>query len=379
MNARLTRGQSLVLAAATLPMIGAGVAGGWGTYTNIAAEFGRAATAIGVVAAGEGATLVLALVMLGLTMLGQAAPAPVRAGLWGAPLAAAATGLAVADNGTEAVVYAMTPMAMCVAAEGLGLLARRIVVHRTGIDMEVQRRNAETVQRLAYHQARAANHPSTRARRRSQLAAWRLAARVGEDDAELGAHLVQVQRERLRQGADAALGDMLTVKPATPPQQLVKDRSATAVLRERFAEMDPVDAVRIAHEAQPSLPPAELASQLIGYGVIVDAVQVALILGRAPAEVTVERAAQQGATPVAPQVGDERPALTKSDAIRDAALLLGPDAPAADIAAAVAARHRIDVKPNHVRAVLARPVKRGATPPQHPHDPRIGQGGEGYN
>jgi hypothetical protein len=217
MGNTLTRGQQLVLVAATLPMIGAGVAGGLGTYTNIATEFGRAETALGVVAAGEGVTLVLALVMVGLTMLGQAAPLPVRAGLWLAPAAAALTGVVVADGVTEAVVYAMTPMAMSASAEGLGLLARRIVVHRTGVDVETQRRNAETVQRLAYHRARAANHPKPRARKRSELASWRLAKRVGVGDTELGAQLVEVQRERLLQGADTALLDMLAVQPAAAP------------------------------------------------------------------------------------------------------------------------------------------------------------------
>ncbi|MFI6123264.1 hypothetical protein ACIBCU_26385 [Streptomyces sp. NPDC051064] len=211
----LTWGQILVLIAACVPMAGAGVAGGWGTYTNIAAEFHRAATAAGVVAAGEGVTLVLALVMVGLTMLGQAAPAPVRAGLWLAPLAAAVTGIVVADDITESVVYAMTPMAMSASAEGLGLLARRIVVHRTGVDMEVQRRNADTIQRLAYHRARAANHPGKWAKKYSARASWRLAKQVGVGDTELGGKLVEVQRERLTEGADAALLNMLTV--GTPP------------------------------------------------------------------------------------------------------------------------------------------------------------------
>ncbi|MEW2083494.1 hypothetical protein [Streptomyces sp. NPDC005283] len=229
-QARLTRGQKVVLVAATVPMIGAGVAGGYGTYTNIATEFGRAATALGVVAAGEGVTLVLALVMVGLTMLGQSAPAPVRAGLWLAPVAAALTGIVVADNGTEAVVYGMTPMAMSASAEGIGLLARRIVVHHTGVDMEVQRRNAETVQRLAYHRARAANHPSEWARKRSLRASWRLAARVGEGDAELGAQLVEVQRERLREGADAALADMLSVGTSKPAVETVVERVEVPVV-----------------------------------------------------------------------------------------------------------------------------------------------------
>lgn len=221
---KLTRGQVLVLIAACLPMIAAGAAGGWGTYTNIVTEFHRAATAIGVVAAGEGVTLVLALVMVGLTMLGQAAPAPVRIGLWLAPLTAAATGIVVADDVTEGVVYAMTPMAMSASAEGLGLLARRIVVYRTGVDMEVQRRNADTVQRLAYHRARAANHPGKWAKAYSARASWRLAKQVGVGDTKLGSQLVQVQRDRLTEGADAALLDMLTVDTPKPALEVVVER-----------------------------------------------------------------------------------------------------------------------------------------------------------
>jgi hypothetical protein len=163
-----------------------------------------------------------------------------------------------------------------------------------------------------------------------------------------------------------------------------KDRSATAVLRRRFAEMDPAEAIRIAHEAQPALAPGELASQLISYGVIVDAVQVALVLGFRPIEVTVERQAQQGATRVAPQVSADRPALTKSEAIQDVAQLLGPDAPAAAIVEHVAVRHSLDVKPNQVRSVLSRskkrPVAPGATPDEQPADDgEVGAGGGGYN
>ncbi|MEV0492387.1 conjugal transfer protein [Streptomyces atratus] len=254
-RAQLTRGQTIVLAAATVPMIGAGVAGGWGTYTNIVTEFGRAATALGVVAAGEGVTLVLALVMVGLTMLGQAAPAPVRAGLWLAPIAAALTGVVVADDTTEAVVYALTPMAMSASAEGLGLLARRIVVHRTGVDMEVQRRNAATVQRLAYHRARAANHPGKVTRWRSERASWRLAKQVGVGDTELGAQLVEVQRDRLTGGADAALLDMFTVASGVAP-------AAVEVTVERVDDEQPP----LSSEAEPApveavAPPAITAPQ----------------------------------------------------------------------------------------------------------------------
>ncbi|MFF9688969.1 hypothetical protein [Streptomyces sp. NPDC014623] len=256
MNAKLTKGQVAVLVLATIPMVAAGVAGGWGTYTNIVTEFHRAATAMGVVAAGEGVTLVLALVMVGLTMLGQAAPAPVRVGLWLAPLAAAVTGIVVADNITEGVVYAMTPMAMSASAEGLGLLARRIVVYRTGIDMEVQRRNADTIQRLAYHRARAANHPGKWAKVYSARASWRLAKRVGVGDTELGGKLVDVQRTRLVDGADAALLDMLSVDTPQPAPPVVVERVEVP--------MDTPDEVT---DTQPAAieqaPPAPVAKPLV--------------------------------------------------------------------------------------------------------------------
>ncbi|MDX3069164.1 hypothetical protein PV518_44720, partial [Streptomyces sp. ND04-05B] len=196
---KLTGGQRTVLIIATVPMVAAGGLGAWGTFTNVEAEFGhdRQATALGVVAAGEGATLVLALVMVLLTMLGQAAPWPVRAGLWSTPVAAAVIGVVVADTTTEAVVYGTTPMAMCIAAEGLGLVARRIVVYRTSVDVEAQRRNAEIMRRIAYHRARADRHPWKWVRKWSALAAWRLMRRAGEGDAQLGVELIGVQRVRL--------------------------------------------------------------------------------------------------------------------------------------------------------------------------------------
>ena len=211
----LTLGQRWALGAATVPMVGFGGLGAWGTYTNIKAIFPEQATALGVVAAGEGATLVLALVYVGLTLLGQTAPAAVRLGLWMLPALASATGAIVAPTTTDAVVYAVTPLAMCVSAEGMGLLARRIVIHRTGVDMEVQRRNAATLQQLAYHRARSAGHPWGWTRKWSALTSWRIARRVGVGDAQLGTGLVVVQRERMTAGADAALADMFT--PAVTP------------------------------------------------------------------------------------------------------------------------------------------------------------------
>lgn len=212
----LTRGQKTVLAAATLPMIGAGGLGAWGTYANITSVFHRSATALGVVAAGEGATLVLALVLVGLTMLGQPSPLAVRAGLWLLPAAASITGILVAPGVKDAIVFAVTPMAMTVSAEGLGLLARRIVVHTTGVDVEAQRRNAATLRRIAYHRARAERHPDKKVRKASALKAWKLMSHVGADDTVLGSGLVGVQRQRITEGADDALADMLTGRPALP-------------------------------------------------------------------------------------------------------------------------------------------------------------------
>ncbi|MFF9593855.1 DUF2637 domain-containing protein [Streptomyces sp. NPDC014646] len=211
----LTRGQGVVLGAAAVPMLVVGGIGAAGTYTNMRAHFSESATALGVVAAGEGATLILALVLVGLTLLGQSSPLAVRLGLWALPAVASATGAVVAETTTESVVYSVTPMAMCVAAEGLGLLARRVVIYRTRIDMEARRRNAETMQKLAVSRALAANHPSKRARRRAELRSWRLARRVGVGDEGLGAGLVMVQRDRMTQGADTALAEMFA--PAVTP------------------------------------------------------------------------------------------------------------------------------------------------------------------
>lgn len=256
---RLTRGQQVVLTATALPMIGAGIAGGLGTYTNIRTELGRSETALGVVAAGEGVVLTLALLAVGLTMLGQAVPAVVRLGLWAAPLAASATGISAADDITEAAVYAITPMAMSAAAEGLGLLARRIVIHHTGVDAEAQRRNAETVQRLATLKAIAANHPSRTVQWIADRRAWRLIRHVGVGDAQLGTQLVGVQRNRLHSGADAALATMLggAAAPALPPVQPQPDTQPQPGFEEAA---DEAVAVASPLPIEPPQPPPAAAS-----------------------------------------------------------------------------------------------------------------------
>jgi hypothetical protein len=257
-------------------MVGFGGLGAWGTYSNITSVFHRSATALGVVAAGEGATLVLALTLVGLTMLGQSSPAAVRLGLWTLPAVASATGAAVAPSGTESVVFAFTPMAMCVAAEGMGLLARRIVVYRTGVDAEAQRRNAAVMQKLAYHRARAANHPEEGARKDSELKSWKLAKKVGTGDALLGAHLVGVQRERMTAGADAALAGMfvlpvtapapsVTVAPETPAVEVANEEGVTGVTppvteegTQITAEFETVPAGPVTPVTPPVTPPVTL-------------------------------------------------------------------------------------------------------------------------
>ncbi|MEV4193373.1 conjugal transfer protein [Streptomyces toxytricini] len=241
----LTRPQKLVLGAAFVPMLATGGAGAYGTFTNITTEFGSG-TAVGAVAAGEGATAVLAIVLLGLTLLGQSAPLVIRAGLWALPAAASAMSAMAATTPGEVVIYALTPLGMTASAEGAAFLARRIVVYRDGRDAEAERRAAEVVQALAYHRARAANHPDERVRRRSDLESWKLARKVGAGDLALGEKLLDVQRDQLTAGAEAALSAMFALAPTTPADRVlpagpVDPESAVTVELEVDRSTRPVD------------------------------------------------------------------------------------------------------------------------------------------
>lgn len=248
----LSLSQKIVLGAAFVPMLATGVAGGVGTYTNIESAYGSG-TAAGAVAAGEGATAVLALTMLGLTMLGQAAPAVVRAGLWLLPAAAAAMSYGAADNDTgQQVIYAVTPMGMTVAAEGMAFLARRIVVHQSGRDVEAEARAAATVRALAFHRARAAQHPSTRVQKRSERHSWRLARRVGAGDTHLAQQLLDVQRDRVSAGADAVLADMFHLPVAA--------ESATGTGVDTAPNPPPAPPVEVDLERVPTPLPAEVGT-----------------------------------------------------------------------------------------------------------------------
>ncbi|MEV8552580.1 conjugal transfer protein [Streptomyces glaucescens] len=356
----LTKGQIVVLGAAAAVMVAVGIAGAVGTYSNALAEFARQATAAGVVAAGEGLTLILALTMVGLTLLGQSAPVWVRVGLWLAPVAACGTGLALADNATEAVVYATMPLGMSGAAEGLGLIARRIVIYSTGVDAEAQRRTAHAVQQLAYHQAAADRHPDKRKRASALRKSWRLARKVGVGDHVLGAALVDVQRERITGGADAALGSMYGAPaPAAAEQPPARPRlgSATEALRRHFAQMDPVEAIRLAADARPDARPGELATVLASYDVHVDPVAVALVLGQQPSEYEVHRVDAPAHQQVSGPATELEP-VTMEAAVIEAASTLGPDAKAKEIVDHVARHRRLVVAESYVRTALSRAAKR---------------------
>ncbi|MBW8701868.1 hypothetical protein MBT84_19870 [Streptomyces sp. MBT84] len=357
MTARnLTKGQVWVLGAAAVAMVAVGGFGSWGTYSNAVSAFHRQATAAGVVAAGEGLTLILAMVMLGRTMLGMATPGVVRAGMWLAPLSASFIGLAIADDPREAAVYAATPLAMSLAAEGLGFIARSIVVYRTGIDAEVMRHNADAARQLAYQRAVADGHPDKGKRKRAVRKHWALAKHVGVGDTELGAGLVEVQRVRVREGADAALASMyggLTSRQEVSPAERPRSASATEVLRASFADMDPADAIRFAAAGRPDAPPAELAAILGTYGVPVDPVAVALVLGTRPPEYEVHRPD----APDAQQVIELEP-VDVAGAVAEAASILGPDASARDIAEHIARTRRLVVTEPYVRTALSRAAKK---------------------
>ncbi len=208
-------------------MVGVGVLGGVGTYSNLSHRYGSE-TALGALGAGEGATAVLALVLLVTTLFNRAAPKLVRLGLWALPAAAAVMGATAAKGIGQTIVYALTPMAITAAAESLAYLARLAVVHQEGRDIEAEVRAAAVVRDLAYHQARAAAHPSKRVRKASVRKSWRLAAKVGTGDTALGADLLDVQRTRITQGADIALERMFAPGITATAAPALLAASATA-------------------------------------------------------------------------------------------------------------------------------------------------------
>lgn len=230
MRKKLTGMQRTMLVLTIIPILAVGIGGGIGTYANLSGKYGGQ-TALGALAAGEGATAVMAMVLLITTMLGQAAPAVVRIGLWALPAAAAVMGATAAAGIGQTIVFALTPMAITASAEGLAFLARRIVIHQEGRDVEAEARAAAVIRDLAYHQARAAAHPDEKARKKSVKKSWKLAQKVGAGDVSLGTDLLGVQRVRLTQGADIALERMFAPGlSATPPALLTASADTAPAL-----------------------------------------------------------------------------------------------------------------------------------------------------
>ncbi|MEU8764953.1 conjugal transfer protein [Streptomyces sp. NPDC048659] len=223
--------QKTLLIATIVPMVAIGVLGGIGTYNNLSVKYGGE-TALGALAAGEGATAVMALVLLVTTLFSRPAPRIVRAGLWALPAAAAVMGATAAHGLGQTIVYALTPMAITAAAEAIAYLARIVVIHQDGRDVEAETRAAAVIRDLAYHQARATAHPSKRARKASVRKSWRLARMVGEGDTALGADLLNVQRTRLSASADVALERMFTpgLSAARPALLAASATEAPAIL-----------------------------------------------------------------------------------------------------------------------------------------------------
>ncbi|MBE8471637.1 conjugal transfer protein [Streptomyces justiciae] len=262
----LTKVQIGVLTAAFVPMLATGVVGGIGTYSNIGHAYGTG-TALGALGAGEGATAVLALVLLGLTMLGQSSPRIVRLGLWALPAAASVMGAMAAPDPARTVIYALTPLGMSVSAEGMAFLARRIVVHTDGRDAEHERHTADLVQALAYHRARAAQHPSDRVKKWSERKSWRLARRIGVGDTALGSRLLDVQRDRVTEGADAALAAMFGTPTAPALPQDANAEESTETIRKRsmadLGESTPAPVVTLSRLSVPDPVAVDLGKSIL--------------------------------------------------------------------------------------------------------------------
>ncbi|MFE0699137.1 DUF2637 domain-containing protein [Streptomyces sp. NPDC058872] len=167
------------------------------------------------------------------------------------------------------------------------------------------------------------------------------------------------------------------------------EHSATAKLRAHFENMDPDEAIRLAHSAKPTTPPAELAAELVSYGVHVSAVQVALVLGYQPPKVWVERPTPTGSGPEsALPPGGEKP-LTGPDPDPNQS---GPTpVTVLDATKLVAQRGIYDEvdATAEVSRLLGRPVRQDTVrrylndipePKPEPNPtPEVGQGGGGYN
>lgn len=202
---KLTGGQRLVLIIAAVPMAAAGIAGGVASYFNFVSVLTERSYAASIVLAGEGATVICALVALAVTLMGQHTPAPARAGLWLIPMVASVAGGVIAPDLNTKIVMSLSPLAMTAAGEGLALVARRTVAYRTGVDIEQQRRSGL----MLWHANRAVNGRGL-GKVISHAAVWRLTKQFAATDGQLSVQLGETQRFRINEGADANLAAVLS-------------------------------------------------------------------------------------------------------------------------------------------------------------------------
>lgn len=209
--------------AAAAVAIGAG--GVIGTIHNMTAVFGSGETALGIVAAAEGAVLVAALTTVVMYTLHQAVPAAIRTALVGIPLTAALVGGIVAPGLDEAVAFAFTQLAMAVGAECLALAARTAITYSSGISPDARKRNADIVRDLNWH-TQMAGVTNGKLKRWHLARARHLARKVGQGDNALAERLNVIQQDHIAQGASNALGTLFTPPGDAPALPAADDRKA---------------------------------------------------------------------------------------------------------------------------------------------------------
>lgn len=139
------------------------------------------------------------------------------------------------------------------------------------------------------------------------------------------------------------------------PAAAHRPRTARAAVAEHLATLDPVDAIRTAADAHPQLDSADLAQLLAGYGITVDALQVALVLGRAATpSVRLDRIPAPDPAPLPRPTGQAE--LTKAGVMRGEAPADMPQVSGLPLSEAIPAIHRRlvdDVSAKEVARCLA--------------------------
>lgn len=238
------KGKVALVVTIVAPIAAIGIAGAVASFYNFTGFLnGQAASALGLVAAGEGAALACALVMLLLTVLGRPTPGVVRAGLWLLPIVAAGVGATLAPDLNMRVTAGVTPLAMTVAGEGIALVMRNVVAYRTGVDLEANRRAG-----LMVWHVRRANNGSGLGKWLSKGAVWRLARQFAATDSQVSVQLADVQRYRIADGMDAGMAAILD---GTADEGPVRPAKALAPAPAPEAPAAPVQAALAPAEVRP--------------------------------------------------------------------------------------------------------------------------------